>query len=145
MIKQLRTIDDLRLEQQRLRKRKQELEGLLQEDFALIREDLKPGNIIRNSLNSISNFDGLKGNDVINTAVTMSLNFLVTKVLMRKSGILKQLIATFLLRKYGVEFVDKNSDDIVDFIKNIITKFSNRKRSRNREPIYDSGTAGEDY
>ena len=145
MINKISNIEELRVERLRLAQKRVILEDAMRNDFMLIKESLEPRNIIKNGLSGITGSSSFSGNDLLGTSLTMGINFLVSKVLMRRSGIVKKLIFTWLIKRYGVDFFEKNSDNIVNVIKSLVNKFTSKNGVKENYDIYDSGTVADDY
>ncbi|MEO8149747.1 MAG: hypothetical protein ABI723_19060 [Bacteroidia bacterium] len=145
MINKINNIEELRAERIRLKQKRYELEDAMRNDFTLIKRSLEPRNIIQNGLSGITGNNSFSANDLLGTSLTMGINFLVSKVLLRRSGLVKKLVVTWLIRKYGVDFFEKNSDNIVNVIKNLVTKFTSKNGRKENFDFYDSGTVADDY
>lgn len=101
---------DLATAIKRLERRKTVMEEDLKDHFHLLLEDLKPKNILKNTLDEVQESTDLKHN-LLKVAVGLGAGYFSRKALVGKSaGILKKALGTAL--QYGVtNFVAKKDHD----------------------------------
>lgn len=95
---------------------------LLKDHIYLIRESLKPVNLLRNALKETFSSDCLAENFSA-TAILAASGFLLKKIFIGKSAIkLKKLAGTVL--QFGVtNFIAQNSDQIKSFVRDLLQYF----------------------
>ena len=109
---------------------KQAQEGsVLKEQMKATFNDLKPANLIKNTLNDLVTTPDLKG-DLLNAAISLSTGYLSKKIMVGSThNPLKQLLGTLL--QVGVtSLVSKNADGI----KSVTGFFINKLMSKKDKP-----------
>ena len=101
---------DLTVAIKRLERRRQRLEEELKDDFHIILQELKPTNILKNTLHEIQESTPLKHN-LLKVALGLGAGYFSRKLVIGKSaGIVKKALGTAL--QYGItNFVAKKDDN----------------------------------
>jgi|SRR5690242_3279664 hypothetical protein len=101
---------DLATAIKRLERRKAVLEEELKDRFHVLAEDLKPKNILRNTINEVQESTTLKHN-LLKVALGLGAGYFSRKLVVNKSaGFVKKALGTAL--QYGItNFVAKKNDD----------------------------------
>jgi hypothetical protein len=101
---------DLSTAIKRLERRKSVMEEGLKDDFHTLLEDLKPKNILKNTLEEVQESTQLKHN-LLKVAVGLGAGYFSRKMIVGKSaGLVKKALGTAL--QYGItNFVAKKNDD----------------------------------
>ena len=104
---------DLATAIKRLERRKFIMEEDLKDHFHILLNDLKPTNILKNTLHEVQESTPLKHN-LLKIAVGLGAGYFSRKMLIGKSaGIVKKALGTAL--QYGItNFVAKRKEDVVD-------------------------------
>ena len=101
---------DLSVAIKRLERKKQRLEEELKDDFHTILQELKPTNLLKNTLHEIQESTPLKHN-LLKVALGLGAGYFSRKlVIVKSSGIVKKALGTAL--QYGItNFIAKKDDD----------------------------------
>lgn len=101
---------DLSVAIKRLERKKQRLEEELKDDFHTILQELKPTNLLKNTLHEIQESTPLKHN-LLKVALGLGAGYFSRKLVIGKSaGIVKKALGTAL--QYGItNFIAKKDDD----------------------------------
>ena len=142
MINKISNLQELRNEKARLRNQKIYLEEAIKQDANEIKESLKPSNILKKKFESYTTQNGSLKNKLVGLGLGSGLEFLLLRVLMRKSSFIKKAIITLLVQYYGRNVVIKNSDTIIAMLKNLFSKLKGFNREHE---VFDSSTASSDF
>jgi hypothetical protein len=101
---------DLSVAIKRLERKRQRLEEELKDDFHTILQELKPTNLLKNTLHEIQESTPLKHN-LLKVALGLGAGYFSRKLVIGKSaGIVKKALGTAL--QYGItNFIAKKDDD----------------------------------
>jgi hypothetical protein len=94
----IRTYDDLVQEQRRLKLQLAGNEQALRQEFAEIKQKIKPVTRMIDFLGKITTPD--KNNPLLNTGIAVGVNLLVKKLLLRNAGWISKLVMPFLVRNF---------------------------------------------
>ncbi len=104
---------DLSIAIKRLERKRQRLEEELKDDFHIILQELKPTNLLKNTLHEIQESTPLKHN-LLKVALGLGAGYFSRKLMIGKSaGIVKKALGTAL--QYGItNFIAKKEDTETD-------------------------------
>lgn len=112
-----------------LRKKSKEDEKSIRDAVHDIRNDLRPGNLIKNGLTSLLK-EKESGKNALNTAAGILLDFLLTRYLGKKSG----SALSGIIRDAGLtEAAAGKADQLIETGTEIIRQVFGRRRKENRE------------
>ncbi|HEX7692363.1 MAG TPA: hypothetical protein VF408_08235 [Sediminibacterium sp.] len=94
----IRTYDDLVQEQRRLKLQLAGNEQALRQEFAEIKQKIKPVTKMIDFLGKITTRD--KNNPLLNTGIAVGVNLLVKKLLLRNAGWVSKLVMPFLVKNF---------------------------------------------
>lgn len=127
-------------EQQALSKlRLMELEERIKADYAEIKNDLKPINLLGSTLRSVLKSEK---HGVVGDSIGFTVDLLVKKLLFRNSNFITKGLLSYVARNYANSMVTKNAENILDGVQSMLSKIKNRK-SQNGHP-FDESTANVD-
>jgi|SRR6185436_1450887 len=141
MINKISNISELRAEQVRLRLKINSLEAEIKNDFEKIKQNINPFHFLKTG-------DAKKeGNNFINelsgSALAFGLDFLITRLIFKKSGFMKKMLLSALIQFAGSKMLAGKSGAIIEVIKNFIERL--RKGDKEQTYTYDSTTASDEY
>lgn len=141
MINKISSISELRSEQLRLRLKIDSLEAEIKNDFEKIKKDVNPFHFLK------SPGDKKGENNFINelsaSALAFGLDFLITRLIFKKSGFLKKMLLSALIQFAGSKILAGKSGSIIGVIKEFIEKL--KKEDKDKTFTYDSTTAADEY
>lgn len=130
------TLPELRAEIRRLRTLQHQQEGIIDQDVYEITESLKPENIISGVFSSFMKSKGPK-EAILHGGVNSTVDFLIDKVLFRKSSFILRWAASAVAKKFSNNIVDKNAGGIFGKVQDIFSNLKNKFTHQNE--------AGADY
>lgn len=134
------TIQELRLEKQKLYLKKEFLEDEIQQDFVEFRESLNPINMIKGVFqNSQPGSNGSALPPLALSAGSTVLDLILTKLLFNKSSLIKKFVSSSIIRAVGPSLVTKAAPIITSLIHNLIARFS----KKNTNNMYERSTASD--
>src|SRR5436190_15016954 len=134
-MKKIKTLKDLREERICVKRRIDELEEEIQEDFQSIKNDLKPWNLAGDAIRNM--FESEK-NDLVGESIGLGIDALVKKVIFRNSNFLVKYAISFAMKNYVRNFLSTNSENILNWIQVELRKIKS-KHHHNGE-LYDAST-----
>jgi hypothetical protein len=141
MINKISNISELRAEQVRLRLKINSLEAEIKNDFEKIKQNINPFHFLKTGVAKSG------GNNFINeltaAGLAFGLDFLITRLIFKKSGFLKKMLLSALIQFAGSKILADKSDAIIGVIKNFIEKL--KKEDKDQTYTYDSTTAADEY
>jgi hypothetical protein len=143
MINKISNIEELRAEKVRLQVKKAALEEAIKDDIHEIKESLNPMNLLKSKVHHIKNGENGMGNKLLGTSLSFGLDFLITRLLFKKSGFLKKTIMSLLIHNIGSKVLTNKSGSIISAVKEFIEKL--RSEYKNKKYTYDRTTASDDY
>ena len=143
MINKISNIEELRAEKVRLQVKKAALEEAIKDDIHEIKESLNPMNLLKSKVNHAKNGENGTMNKLLGTSLSFGLDFLITRLLFKKSGFLKKTIMSLLIHNVGSKVLTNKSGSIISAVKEFIEKF--RSEYKNKNYTYDRTTASDDY
>jgi hypothetical protein len=123
-MRKINTLAELKAEQKVLHYRKTFLETEIKKDISELKEDLEPLKVFTKSA---GNAFPSKNNGLLGNAFGYLAEFLAKNVFLRNSGFLTRLIVPFLAKNTTSNLVEDHKPKIIDWIKNMISRFSNKK------------------
>ncbi len=123
------TIQELRLEKQKLYLKKEFLEDEIEQDFKEFRESLNPLNMIKGVFQKGESDD--KDHVIPPLALSAGstvLDLILTKLLFNKSSFIKKFVSSSIIRAVGPSLVTKAAPVISSLISNLIEKFSKKNK-----------------
>lgn len=143
-MKKIETLAQLRLERKKLYIRKELLEDEIKLDFEEFRESLRPVNMLKELLHREKDPNKVPqpvAPTVLNIGSTM-LDLVLGKMFLRKSSLVKKLIASYVVRAVGPSLISKAAP----VVSNLITKFQHQLSDKSRHNgIYEQSTASDVY
>lgn len=143
MINKVSNISELRAEQSRLRLKKDSLEDEIKNDFEKIKQGFNPLHFLKRKAEEIKHGENGVVNELSGTALALGLDFLITRVLFRKSGFLKKILLSLLIQFAGSKMLAGNSGAILTVIKDFIDTL--KKDDKDEKQAYDRTTAADEY
>ncbi|MEP7168148.1 MAG: hypothetical protein ABI855_02135 [Bacteroidota bacterium] len=143
MISKVSNINELRAEQTRLRLKKDFLEEEIKNDYEKIKQDFNPFHFLKMKTGQINNGENGMVNELLGTSLAFGLDFLITRLIFRKSGFLKKAVLSLLIQIAGSKILAAKSGTILKVIKDFIDKLKKDEPDKNHS--YDSTRAADDY
>jgi len=135
------TIQELRLEKQKLYLKKEFLEDEIQQDFEEFSASLNPVNMIKGIFQKMEpDSNGRVIPPLALNAGSTLLDLILTKVLFNKSSFIKKFVSSAIIRAVGPSLVSKAAPMITSLIHNLYVNFS-KKNKNNR--MYEQSTASD--
>ncbi len=122
----INSLADLKIEQKRLRQRRVVLETTLLSDLEKLKEELEP---LRSFTKSAGNILVNKNNGILGNSLGSIATFVTKNVLLKNSGFITRLIVPYLVKNSTSSLVENNKSQIVDWVGNVISKFTNKKKA----------------
>ena len=123
------TLQELRLERQKLYLRKEFLEDEIHEDYLELRESLKPMNIIK-GLIMPNRSEHKNGSEISPTTLNIGstlLDMLVSKVVFKNASFIKKIATSYIIRSAGTAILEKIAPTLLSKIKSIYSKYIDKK------------------
>jgi hypothetical protein len=143
MISKVSNISELRAEQARLRLKKAALEEGIKNDFEKIKQDINPFHFFKSRGEESKKGENGIVDELFGTSLAMGLDFLITRLVFRRSGFLKKIVLSMLIQFAGSKFFAGKSGAVMDVIKDFIHKL--KKEDKDKNYAYDSTTAADEY
>jgi hypothetical protein len=145
MISKVSNIAELRAEQARLLMKKDSLEEEIKNDFEKVKQGLNPFHFLKTKTDEIKNGENGVVNELLGTSLAFGLDFLMTRLIFRKSGFLKKVVLSLLVQMAGSKMLAGKSNEIVGVIKKFINKLKKDEREEDDDHAYDRTTAADEY
>jgi len=137
-MKKINNLKELREERLRLRLEVKRLEQQILEDVELIKNDLKPGNLVSGFF---KNMFHRENNGIATAGVNIGIDILLRNLLLRKSGWMYRLLIPYLAKNVANNYMASKNINIVEIGKYLYDKWKNR----DHHALYDKGTADINY
>jgi hypothetical protein len=138
-MRKIETLTELKAERIRLRQKKMRLESEIENNFNTLKESFAPLQLVTDgAAKMLVN----KNHGIANETISMILDFILKKVVLRNSGFILRLILPLIARNTANNLLTENKTKILGWIGDLILKASSRK---NHKPIYDKATADIDF
>jgi hypothetical protein len=121
----IHTYDELSLRINQLNSLKDAQEIALKNDVQELYKRLQPKNILKETVKDLANDEEFRGNS-FKAAKSMATDFVVGRLFNKNSSV-KGFIATMLVEKIVAPLIEKNKGKIVDFVANLVAKYSGKK------------------
>ncbi|MFI5142223.1 MAG: hypothetical protein ACHQII_07700 [Bacteroidia bacterium] len=121
----IHTYDELTVRINQLTSLKDAQEIALRNDVKELYQRLQPKNIIKETVKDLANDAEFRGNS-FKAVKNVATDFVVGS-LFNKNNSVKGFIATILVEKLVAPLIANNKTKIVDFITNLVSKFSHKK------------------
>jgi len=131
-MKRINTLEQLRAERKNLRYQQILLEKEIKKDLADIKTSLEPVRLVGSGIKKVL-VSGEKS--ILGTSAGSIVNFLTRNVLLKNSGFITRLIVPYLVKNATSSLVEDNKSKIVDWVSELITRFTKKKTSQNEESI----------
>ena len=116
----IRTLAELRAEQQILQARKIYLEAEIKRDFEDIKEELEPLRILtKGAKKMLSSPD----NTILGKSMGYVTDFIARNLVFRNAGLVTKLVLPFILKNTAANLVEDNKSKIVNGLANFVAKF----------------------
>jgi hypothetical protein len=117
----IKTYEDLLQEEQRLFLQLKTQEELIKQDFAGIKEGMKPVNNVLTVIKNISTRD--RTGPLINFGLDFGIDLVVRKFLLAKAGWFTKIVIPFLIKNYSSHLITEDKRiKLVKKIQNILNK-----------------------
>ena len=138
-----KTLQELRLEKQKLYLKKELLEDEIKMDFDEFRESLKPVNMIKELFHRNEEPGEEKNISPLALSIgSAGLDLLIGKLILGKSSIIKKLISSYVIRAVGPSLISKAAPVVSGLFKELYKKFSNNNHIPQH---FERSTASEQY
>ncbi len=121
----IHTYDELTVRINQLTSLKDAQEIALRNDVKELYQRLQPKNIIKETVKDLANDAEFRGNS-FKAVKNVATDFVVGR-LFNKNNSVKGFLATLLVEKLVAPLIANNKTKIVDFITNLVSKFSHKK------------------
>jgi hypothetical protein len=133
----INSIDELRKEKNRLKLELIRSEEALQEDFALLKEELKP---LRLAGRAVSYAMINKNDGVVNDGVRFAINGLLKNVVLAKAGWITKLVVPFIVKNISSNMLLEKKPEVLGYLRNLIHK---ARKATHASDHYDKSTVDE--
>lgn len=134
-MKRIDTLSELKAERIRLRLKQLFLEKEIENNFNAIKKSFAPLQLVTDgAAKMLVN----KNHGLANETISMISDFILKKVVLRKSGFILRLILPLIARNTANNLLTDNKTKILGWIGDLILKAGKKK---NRKPIYEKATA----
>lgn len=116
-----------------------EMEERIKEDFAEIKNDLKPMNLIGSTLRSMLKSEK---HGVVGGSIGATVDLIVKKLLFRKSSFITKGIVSYVAKNYANSMVTKNAESILGGMQSVLHKIKNKRHHNGNH--FDESTANID-
>ncbi len=138
-----KNIEELRLERERLYLKKEMLEDEIRDEFEILKESMKPFNMIKSLFNRDTHVqNGQSTNPVSSYIGSAVIDFLVSKLVLRKSSFIRKVLASSLIYATGPKIIEKFLPVASVKLKELLSNFFHNHKSH---PTYEQSTAGNSY
>jgi|ERR1043165_1314721 hypothetical protein len=124
-MRKINTLAELKAEQKALRIRKADLESDIRKDIDEIKTDLEPLMMVSKG---IKNMLSSKDNSIMGASAGTAANFIAKNTIFRNSGFITRLIMPFFVKNITSNVVENNKSQIVDWVENLISKFTKKDK-----------------
>ncbi len=133
-MKKIESYQQLKEEKMLCKLRINDLELRIKDNFAEIKNDLKPWNLAGKTLRNM-----LKSEDhgIVGESVGMTVNMLVKNILFRKRNFVTKAIISFVAKNYANSLITKNAENILDGMQTLLSKLK-RKPNQKRKHFDES-------
>jgi chromatin segregation and condensation protein Rec8/ScpA/Scc1 (kleisin family) len=121
----IHTYNELTLRINELTGLKDAQEIALKNDFKELYKKLQPKNILKETVKDLAHDEEFRG-DSFKAIKSVATDFVVGRLFNKNSSV-KGFIATMLVEKLVTPLIANNKNKIVDFITNLVSKYSNKK------------------
>jgi hypothetical protein len=143
MISKVSNISEFRAEQVRLRLKKAALEEGIKNDFEKIKQDINPFHFLKSRGEEFKKGENGIVDELFGRSLAMGLDFLITRLVFRRSGFLKKIVLSLLIQFAGSKLFAGKSGAILTVIKEFIHKL--KREDKNKDYAYDSTIAADEY
>jgi len=127
-------------EQQALSKlRLLDLEERIKDDFAEIKNGLKPMNLLGSTFSSMLKSER---HGVLGESIGITVDMLIKKLLFRKSSFITKGLVSYVAKNYANSMVTKNAENILGSVLAMLHKYKNRHHQNGHH--FDESTANID-
>ncbi|MBL0341369.1 MAG: hypothetical protein IPP71_10755 [Bacteroidetes bacterium] len=138
-----KTLQELRLERQKLYLKKELLEDEIKMDFEEFRESLRPINMIKELFHPNEESGQEKSISPLALSIgSAGLDLIIGKLVLGKSSLVKKLLSSYVIRAVGPSLITKAAPLVSGLFKELYEKFSNK--NHNHQP-FERSTASEQY
>jgi len=137
-MKKINNIKELREERLRLRLEVKRLEKQILDDVDLIKNDLKPGNLVSGFFKNLFHREN---NGIATAGVNIGIDMLLRNLILRRSGWLYRLLIPYLAKNIANNYMASNHINIAEIARFLYDKW----RNKDHHAIYDKGTADINY
>jgi hypothetical protein len=121
MSKTIKTYDDLLQEEQRLMKQLKSHEELIKEDFAGLKEGLKPVSNVFRVFNKMATRDNT--GPILNFGLDLGVDLVIRKWLLAKAGWFTKIVVPFIIKNYSSHIIsEEKRTKLVKRVQNILNK-----------------------
>ena len=121
----IHTYDELSLRINQLTNLKDAQEIALKNDVKELYQSLQPKNIIKETVKDLANDAEFRGNS-FKAIKNVATDFVIGR-LFNKNNSVKGFLATLLVEKLVAPLIANNKNKIVDFVTNLVSKYSHKK------------------
>ncbi len=139
-MKKISSIEELRVEQKRLREKKALLELEIEDNYKAIKQDLSPLNFISSRVKKIVTSDQ---NGLVDNSIGGIVDFIFSKIIFRNAGLLTRIIVPFFAGNATKNFFHDNKTEILGWLGTWITKLRDKKGITS-ETVYVKSTTDTD-
>lgn len=129
MSKAIKTYDDLLQEEQRLMKQLKVHEELIKEDFAGLKEGLKPVSNVFKVFNKMATRDNT--GPILNFGLDLGVDLVIRKWLLAKAGWFTKIVVPFIIKNYSSHIIsEEKRTKLVKRVQNILNKIRPKPDTR---------------
>jgi hypothetical protein len=121
----INSYNELTLRINQLTSLKDAQEIALKNDVQELYKRLQPKNILKETIKGLANDEEFRG-DSFKAVKSIATDFVVGRLFNKNSSV-KGFIATMLVEKFVAPLIEKNKGKIVDFVANLVAKYSSKK------------------
>jgi hypothetical protein len=129
MSKAIKSYEDLLQEEQRLMKQLKTHEELIKEDFAGLKENLKPVSNVFKVFNKMATRDNT--GPILNFSLDLGVDLVIRKWLLAKAGWFTKIVVPFVVKNYSSHIIsEEKRAKLLKKVQNILNKIRPNKDSK---------------
>jgi len=129
MINKIENNEQLQAEKERMTELLEEKKNQISNDFDDIKENLKP---VRQVTHAVSNMlSNQNKNNLVRLGVTLGVELILNKIILRRAGWATKLIVPFLVRNVALNYINDHREEVITKALHLVKRISKSKNSKN--------------
>jgi hypothetical protein len=140
-MRKINNLEELIMERERLRLRKDFLEGEITRSYNEIKSSLAPLNALRKGATHLL---GSKHSDVLSNSVGGAIEFVLRNFILKRAGIISRLLLPYLAKNATANLVTDHKLEIINILSGFLSSFTKRKKKEQNKVVNDRNTSSEE-